>query len=361
MLRLLVLLLCLLSVEPVAAGSAAAGVDAPQARDNNPAREWTEWDGPVSGPAAQPGRSVWFLASDLRNGGVVGVYRGLAEAGRLLGWRLTLLDGQGQGSSLLRFLESAQRERPAAVALGGFDAQEFRPQIERLRALGVTVLGWHAGDKPGPLPGLLFTNISTSPLAAAQAAADYIVASSHGPVGVVLFTDSRFAIATAKTRQAVRQLQACRRCKVLAVEDLSLALVQQQLPDKVTELYRRHGRAWTHSIGINDLYYDSIGHPLGKLNAFVANISLGDGSLSAMRRIRAGLMQEATIAEPLHLHGWQMADELNRAFAGQPPSLYVTQPHLLVRQTIRDSYLSIGYDPDNGYRRAYAAIWFPRH
>ncbi|OQS40624.1 substrate-binding domain-containing protein [Chromobacterium haemolyticum] len=360
MLRLLILLLCLLSVESAIAGSAVIGADAPQARDN-PAREWVEWDGPVSGPAAQPGRSVWFLASDLRNGGVVGVYRGLAEAGRLLGWRLTLLDGQGQRSSLLQFLERAQRERPAAVALGGFDAQEFLPQIQRLHAQGVTVLGWHAGDKPGPLPGLLFTNITTSPLAAAQAAADYIVASSRGPIGVVLFTDSRFAIATAKTRQAVRQLQACQRCKVLAVEDISLAQVQQELPDKVTELYQRHGKAWTHSIGINDLYYDSIGHPLGKLNASVVNISLGDGSLSAMRRIRAGLMQEATIAEPLHLHGWQMADELNRAFAGQLPSLYVTQPHLLVKQTIRDSYLSIGYDPDNGYRRAYAAIWFPLH
>lgn len=360
MLRLLMLLLCLLSVDFAVGGSTDAGVDAPQAREN-PAREWIEWDGPVSGPAVEPGRSVWFLASDLRNGGVVGVYRGLAEAGRLLGWRLTLLDGQGQRSSLLQFLESAQRERPAAVALGGFDAQEFLPQIQRLHAQGVIVLGWHAGEKPGPLPGVLFTNISTSPLAAAQAAADYIVASSRGPVGVVLFTDSRFAIATAKTRQAVRQLQACQRCKVLAVEDISLAQVQQLLPDKVAELYQRHGKAWTHSIGINDLYYDSIGHPLGKLNASVVNISLGDGSLSAMRRIRAGLMQEATIAEPLHLHGWQMADELNRAFAGQPPSLYITQPHLLVKRTIRDSYMSIGYDPDNGYRRAYAAIWFPRH
>lgn len=353
MLRILLLLLCLAGLTPAVA-------DAPKAQAD-PAREWTEWDGPVRGPAAQTGRKVWFLASDLRNGGVVGVYRGLEEAGRLLDWQLTLLDGQGQQDSLRGFLERALRERPAAVALGGFDAQEFKPQIQKLLAAGIAVVGWHAGDKPGPVAGLLFTNISTHPLAAAQAAADYIVASSRGPVGVVLFTDSRFAIASAKTRQAVRQLQACRRCQVLAVEDISLARVPELLPARVTALYQRHGKAWTHSIGINDLYYDSIGHPLGRLNAFVVNISLGDGSFSAMRRIRAGLMQQATIAEPLHLHGWQMADELNRAFAGQAPSMYVTQPHLLLKQTIRDSYLSIGYDPDNGYRRAYAGIWFPQH
>ncbi|MCD5361195.1 hypothetical protein [Chromobacterium aquaticum] len=354
MIRLFALLLCLTGLV------LAAGKPAP-ARPADPAREWTEWDGPLHGPAAQTGREVWFLASDLRNGGVVGVYRGLEEAGRLLDWRLTLLDGQGRQDSLRGFLERAAREHPAAVALGGFDAKEFKPQIQRLLAAGVVVVGWHAGDKPGPAPGLLFTNISTDPLAAAQAAADYVIASRSGPIGVVLFTDSRFAIASAKTRQAQRQLQACRRCKVLAVEDISLARVQQLLPARVSVLYQRYGASWTHSIGINDLYYDSIGYPLGRLHAEVANVSLGDGSFTAMRRIRAGLMQVATIAEPLHLHGWQLADELNRAFAGRPPSLYVTQPHLLTRQTIREVYLSIGYDPANGYRNAYAAIWFPRH
>ena len=53
-------------------------------------------------------------------------------------------------------------------------------------------------------------------------------------------------------------------------------------------------------------------------------VSGGDGSVSAYDRVRQGQYQAATIPEPLNLHGWQAIDEMNRAFAGAPPSGYVT-------------------------------------
>jgi len=45
------------------------------------------------------------------------------------------------------------------------------------------------------------------------------------------------------------------------------------------------------------------------------NISAGDGSESAYQRIRDKDYQSATVPEPLNMQGWQLADELNRAFA----------------------------------------------
>lgn len=50
---------------------------------------------PPPGPAAQSARAVVFIASDYRNGGVMGVYRGFEEASRKLGWQGRLEDGRG--------------------------------------------------------------------------------------------------------------------------------------------------------------------------------------------------------------------------------------------------------------------------
>ncbi|MEW4338945.1 hypothetical protein, partial [Chromobacterium vaccinii] len=76
---------------------------------------------------------------------------------------------------------------------------------------------------------------------------------------------------------------------------------------------------------------DNINFPLHQAGrADIVNISAGDGSNSAMNRIREGISQQkATVAEPCNQQGWQMADELNRSFARQPPSGFVSKPILV--------------------------------
>ncbi len=62
------------------------------------------------------------------------------------------------------------------------------------------MVGWHAVTNPGPSQEFkLFTNIATDPLDVAKAAASFAVADSGGMAGVVIFTDSTYAIAIAKS------------------------------------------------------------------------------------------------------------------------------------------------------------------
>ena len=84
----------------------------------------------------------------------------------------------------------------------------------------------------------------------------------------------------------------------------------------------------------------------------------GNGSVSAYSRIRQGQYQAATIPEPLTLQGWQCVDELNRAFAGAPPSGYVTAVHLVTDSNIAyDGGPQNIFDPDNNYQEQYKKIW----
>ena len=80
--------------------------------------------------------------------------------------------------------------------------------------------------------------------------------------------------------------------------------------------------------------------------------------MPAFQRIRDGQYQIATVAEPLHLHGWQTIDELNRAFAGEQPSGYVAPPHLFIKANIdQDGGDKNIFDPGNGYQEQYKKIW----
>jgi ribose transport system substrate-binding protein len=49
-------------------------------------------------------------------------------------------------------------------------------------------------------------------------------------------------------------------------------------------------------------------------------------------------------------------DELNRALQGEPCSGYITAPALVTEEALAGSEGN-AFDPDNGYREAYAAIW----
>ena len=148
---------------------------------------------------------------------------------------------------------------------------------------------------------------------------------------------------------------------VLQWVDTPIAETSSRMGPLTTTLLQTHGAKWTHSLAINDLYFDFMGPALaaagidGKANPKAG--SAGDGSEAAFQRIRTGQFQTVTVAEPLNLQGWQLVDELNRAVQGAPCSGYVTSPALVTEEGLKASGDSNQFDPQNGYRDAYAKMW----
>lgn len=324
---------------------------------------WQAWEGPTTGPVAQADKQVLFIASDLRNSGVLGVSDGVREAAKVMGWRLRVLDGQGSVSGRTAALNQAIALQPDGIILGGFDAREQSRAIARARAAGTPLVGWHAGPKAGPMPEEgLFVNVTSNPAEVAEIAAYYAVAQSEGEAGVVIFTDSLYAAATAKSDAMAKVIEQCSGCSLLSVEDTPLAETSSRMPQLTTSLVQRYGDRWNYALGINDLYFDFMGPALSSLgrtsDSRLLSLSAGDGSQSAYQRIRTSRYQVATVPEPLNLHGWQLIDELNRAFAGKAPSGYVTAVHLVTPENIQfDGGPRNTFDPDNGYAIAYRKIW----
>ena len=326
----------------------------------NPAIPWT---GPTTGPKAVPGKTVVYVANDMRNGGARGVAMGAEAAAKVIGWKFRILDGRGTVSGQNSALSQAIALRPDGIILGSVDAIQSAPLVEQAEKDGIKVDGWHAGGTAGTLHNpYVFWNVTTNPPDVGKASALYAVAESDGHAGVVIFTDSEYKVAIAKSDAMVTWLKKCSGCTILAVKDTPLAYVSSRMGPLTSALLEQYGKKWTYSIGINDLYFDFMAPALQSSGISGTSppysISAGDGSVSAFERIRSQQYQVATVAEPLRMQGWQTIDELNRAFAGDPPSGFVDPVHLFVHADLNsDGGPHNTYNPNNGYEKQYEKIW----
>ena len=321
------------------------------------------WTGPTTGPKAQDKKLVVFVNYDQRNSGGRAVGEFAAEAAKIMGWDYRVLDGQGTVSGQTAAMNQAITLKPDGIILGSVDALEHNPEVTDAVKQGIKVVSWHSGTTAGKIEGSpIFTNVTTDPSEVARAAGIYAVADSNGTAQVVLFTDNAYQICVTKTNAEKAAIEGCKDCKVLGIEDTPLAETTVRMPQLTTTLLSKYGDRWTHSIAINDLYYDSMAPALQAAGiagtSMPKNISAGDGSEAAFQRIQSKEYQIGTVAEPLRLHGFQVIDEMNRAFANEAPSGYAVPVHLFTPENVTSDRGPGGiYDPANGYEQIYRKIW----
>ena len=322
----------------------------------------TRWDGPVAGPKIQHRKWVVFIASDLHNSSLARLGAGVEEAASSAGWEVRNIDCHGSNAACAAAFREAIALKPDGIMLAGIEAREQTAGLNAAAAARIPVVGWHAAGKNGPTDGM-FTNLGTDAKEVAQIAALFSISESNGTAGVVLLTDSSSLYAITKSNAMVDIIKRCNSCSLLGVEDLPLATAAAKMPLLLAGLVQRHGAKWTHVIGVNDLYFDLMTAPA--LAGLLARtqlkaLSAGDGSASAYQRIRNKTLQTGTVPEPLNQHGWQLVDELNRAFAGEKPSGYSAPAHLVTNLNIAfEGGAKNTFDPDNGYREHYKKIWLP--
>lgn len=78
-----------------------------------------EFDGPSTGPKAAEGKSIVILASDMKNGGVLGVVSGVEEAAEKIGWKVNVLDGAGSVQGRTAAIGQATALKPDGVLAFG--------------------------------------------------------------------------------------------------------------------------------------------------------------------------------------------------------------------------------------------------
>lgn len=320
------------------------------------------WDGPTDGPKAAEGKMIVVLAGDMKNGGILGVTNGIQEAATKIGWEIRVIDGAGSVQGRTAAFGQALALKPAGIVINGFDAVEQQAALADVKAAGIPLVSWHAGPVIGPDPATgLFTNVSTDAMTVSKVAAEWAFADAGGKPGVVIFTDSTYAIAIAKADKIKETILALGGI-VLEYVDTPIAETSNRMSTLTTALLQKYGAKWTHALAINDIYFDFMGPALAA--AGIAGdgapkaVAAGDGSEGAYQRIRSGKYQAVTVAEPLNLQGWQIVDEMNRAIQGVAWSGYISPLHVVTKENVAfDGGDKNMFDPGNGYRNQYAKTW----
>ncbi|MFG2550749.1 substrate-binding domain-containing protein [Streptomyces sp. NPDC048581] len=316
------------------------------------------WNGPTTGPAAEPGKTLVYVAQTMTNPGVAGAANGVREAARVIGWNVRVIDGGGTPAGIQAAMSQAVSVRPSGIVIGGFDPNSTLQQVSRANAAGIPLIGWHAVAAPGPSTRPeLFTNVTTRVDDVAAISAQWIIADSGGRAGAVLITDASIPFAKNKSELIRDELATCAGVKLLAYENIPIPDASSRTPRVIASLLSRFQSRWTHSVAINDLYFADAAPAFRaageKGSGPPFNIGAGDGDPSAFQRINTRQYQAATVPEPLSQQGWQIVDEFNRAFAGRPASGYVAPVHIT---TADNSEGATTWDP-SGYQEGYRKIW----
>jgi len=313
---------------------------------------------PSTGPEAQTNKSILFISQDVKNGGITTLYRNFQTATNHLKWQLQHENGFNDLLVIKSIINTKARHYDALV-LGGIAFSSVEEEILGLQKEGVVVMGWHIFAEPGVYDNAVL-NIATKSKDVAKMAADYIINESNKEKGVVIINDKRFAVANAKTQKMADLVLACSYCKLLEIVNVSISSARAKMPQLIIKLNNKYGKEWTHTLAINDVYFDDIDFPLKQIKRQdIKNVAAGDGSINAFSRMKSGQSQQvATVSEPLALQGWQLADELNRSFAKVPTSNFVSYPIL-----VDTDFLKTGgqfYRPGSSFHheKQYLSVWF---
>jgi ribose transport system substrate-binding protein len=325
----------------------------------------TAWGGPRTGPKAQKNKSVVYVSEDQANAGAAGVGAGVQQAATALGWHFKLIDAGGTVEGEVAAMNQAIALRPDGIVIGAIDDSLVAKQLQQAKSLGIPVVGWHSAASPGPVASPpLFTNVQSNLAGSATLLAQYVIATTDAKAQVVIMTWNLYAASREKAGAMRTEIGKCPTCKVLSFDNSPLTTASTRMPTYTSSLVQRFGHKLTDVMMFNDGFADYMAPALRTLgvptqgSGSIALVSAGDGSNTAFDRVRSGNYQTATIPEPLNEHGWQIADDLNRAFAGDPPSDYVTPLHLVVKSNVNlDGGVDDVFDPDNDYRAWYEKIW----
>jgi len=140
-----------------AGGYDEAKVDAILTAATGPAK----WVGPKEPNPALPDKTITLIPTFAAAEGLQLFDEGVEEAAKVLGWKVTLVDGKGTPQGYAAGVNQAITEGADGVVLGAIAPTQIPQELKQLKAAGIPVVDY--GTVEEPTEELWLGNISTSP------------------------------------------------------------------------------------------------------------------------------------------------------------------------------------------------------
>lgn len=281
---------------------------------------------PSTGPGAQKGKNVWAIACIASAPGCQTPTKAVAEAGKSLGWKVTMADGKANPATYVSTIKQALAAGADGIVTTSLDCSAAKAGLEAAKAKNVPVVGVYSFDCDDPSVGgqALFSTADIYGSTPAEyfttwgtLTADYIIAKTNGKAKIVEITGPGYLNSSYKDKGLRDELKAkCPDCEIVAeVKSPSTDNASGLAVQKVKTALQQHPEA-----NVLSTYSDTkallLGQTIKALNKKDFLMVGGEGNVENMDLIRDGA-QAVSVGVPAEWLGWAGADTLNRIFAGE--------------------------------------------
>jgi ribose transport system substrate-binding protein len=290
----------------------------------------TETKPPASGPKAVAGKSIFVISCGQVIPGCSMQTNGAVEAGKALGWNVTLVDGNfGVNDAYNKGIRQAVAAHADGVILVSVDCNRVTQALREAKAAGVKVVGQNGftcADDPS-LMALENYSMATPDLAAfgqaeGAAQAAYIIAKRNGKSKILnfRFVDNTFAIQI--TNGFTTKMAECGDC---VVKNGDIALSDYGTPtgftQKVNASLLAAGDVDAVRVPFDSFITGGVGPAVVNAGKAANTLVIGSEGFEAnLNLIRQKRGESVAFASDQAWIGWGAADALNRVFAGGQPA-----------------------------------------
>jgi ribose transport system substrate-binding protein len=323
-----------------AAAAAVTAAKAPQA----------SWPGPTTPVNPPTGRRIAAITCGSQGYGCVQAAQGVAAAGKVLGWDVSIVDGKSDPSVWNAAVTQAVTDGADGIVLAAINPALVQDGLARAKAAGTPVVVALIPALPGATADAY---VSTDHLAGGKTLADWVIADSGGTAKVLLLEEPAFPELVRRNDGIRAELEAaCPGCTIVATPKFSIGTMVQQLPGLVTTALQSNPGI-THVLAPFDSSATFAAQGIRQSGRQVALVS-GEGDPDGLTRLRNG-EQAADLATVSAWAGWASVDQLARLFTGGRVESYPLPQRLFTADNVPSGQGSWRGDVD--YVAEYSKLW----
>lgn len=345
-------------------GGGTGGSASPSADDDIAAQLTALYDGifiepPADGPAAESGKTVWYISCGESFAACSSSSAAFQEAGEVLGWDVTVFDGGSDPAKTASGIEQAIATGADGIAILAMDCSLITGALQQAQAAGIPVVNAQGMDCEAPLFTASVNVAGTDDFC--QFYKDWgmykaIYTEAIGAGGAILDLNETSQELQKCTHEGfVEQIDTCESCSIAADVPWSFATIGD-LGSIVSSALLSNPDATAINVSADTLIPPFVAPAVQEQGSTIKIIG-GEGYGPNFELIRSGV-QTVSIAYSFPWIAWGQADALNRVFAEGAGAEQPNQGGGF-QAVDADHNLPEGdsYEPPVDFRSLYRAIW----
>lgn len=294
---------------------------------------------PKSSPKPLKDVNLWVISCGQAAEGCAAGAEGATQAGKALGWDVTVFDGEFNPEKWNAGIRQAIAANADAIAIDDFDCDAVKSALDEARAAGIKIYAWYAfdcdyensgeakrfdaevqyGDDPDiPYDDGIVT-FQDYALGYGASAADWMIVKTDGEAKVVVPLHPELKVVKELEDGFIQRIEECESCEIVEELEFTLADLGTTLQQKVQTALNQHPEA-------NAVFgtYDAA-LQLGIAQAVVASgrndelwVTGGEGFAANVDLIKENKGQDHFTGSASRWTGWAAVDGINRMLQGEP-------------------------------------------